>query len=110
MKELNAHKKEEIGVHAQKQQEAGRIWTGRLRPQGGQKIWELNLRTQEISEVNKFDEVAVEFKTKALIKTIIRKPKHLYCVAINEKNAWRQFNNQCKKIFENIQKLKKGDK
>jgi transcription termination factor NusB len=108
VKELNAHKKEEIGVHAQKQQEKQKLFVGQLRPHKGQRVYQLDLKTQAIS-LAEFDEVVAGFSGD-VTKSIIIKEKHLYCCAINETNALRKFNNQCKKIFENIQKLKKGDK
>lgn len=107
MKELDAHKKEEIVVRAQKQHEKQQVFIGKFRPQPGQKIWQIDLKTQEVTEAE-IDEAAVTL-TGDIAKKIITKPKHLYCVAINKTNALRKFNLQCKKIFENIQKNKVAD-
>jgi hypothetical protein len=102
MKELDAHKKEEIAVHAQKQQEKQHAFIGQFRPHPGQKIWQIDLKTLEVTPAE-IDEAAVNIEGEVQ-KKIIVKEKHLYCVAINKKNALRKFDLQCKVILENIQK------
>ena len=91
---------DQIEVTAQKQIAKQEVFLGRLRPKPGQKIYQWNLQTYVISEVE-FDEVTAQVlpdgssKIKKKIKT---KPGHLYACAINYKNAGKQFAKMINKI------------
>jgi len=92
---------DQIEVTAQKQIAKQEVFLGRLRPKPGQKIYQWNLQTYVISEVE-FDEVLAEiqledgqYKVKKKIKVL---PGHLYACAINYKNAGKQFAKMINKI------------
>jgi hypothetical protein len=63
-----------------------------LRTHEGHKTWKLNLRTQEISEVEnkKFRGVLVSHEGET---------DHWYCSALNKKNAFKQFNKKAQSII-----------
>lgn len=98
MKELSSHIKEEIKIHAPKQYEKQKAFIGSFQPQPGQTIWQINLRTQEISKA----EFTEEFANigGSITRTIVTKELHWYCCALNEQNAFRKFNKIAKSIIE----------
>ena len=99
MKELNSHIKEEIKVHAQKQVEKRRKHIGSLITHSGHKIWQLNLKTQEISPAEFSDEYANINGT--ITRNIIKKDNYWYVSALNKQNAFKQFNKMAKTFLEN---------
>lgn len=99
MKELSAHTTEEIQIHAQKEIQKQRVHLGSLKRYPGQKIFELNLRTQQIAPVD-FDEKVINFETGSPNMKIFAKEDHWYCAALNEKSAFRKFNLRAKQIID----------
>lgn len=100
MKELKSHIKEEISVHAQKQEERQKSFMGSFTPQPGQKVWQIDLRTQEITPA----EYSEEFANidGSITRNIIRKELFWYCCALNKKNAMKRFNKMAQKVLTNI--------
>lgn len=100
MKELSSHIKEEIKVHAQKQEERQRKFIGSFIKHKGQTVWEVDLKTQEIKPA----EFTEEFATinGGVKRNIIKKEFHWYCVAINKKNAERKFNKMAEIVINQI--------
>ena len=98
MKELSSHIKEEIGVHAQKQYEKQKRLVNSLKRQPGQFVYQLNLKTQEIS-IAEFKDEFLDING-GVVKNVDIKETHWYAVAINEKNAFRKFNNMAKSAYE----------
>jgi hypothetical protein len=93
--------KEEIEVVAQKQQEKQFKLIGQMRPQNGQKVFEVNCTSGECNEAQ-FQTVAVNFITAAkgdnsAKKKIIAKENCMYIVALNKKNALKKFFLQLRK-------------
>ncbi len=64
-----------------------------LKKHPGQKVFELNIRTQEISVFTDFEKMG------AGIIRYTPKDDHWYESAINEKSAFRKFNNKAKAII-----------
>ena len=69
---------------------------GRIKIHPGQTLYQLNLATQEIEPV-KYDVTAVNLDG-SINSEVLTKDDHLYCVAINRKNATRKFILMCKGI------------
>lgn len=101
MKELTAHTKEEIKTHAEQQQEKQKKFDGYIERHPGQFVYQVDLRTQVISKAE-FSEEVLNFESGKLERKIIRKEHHWYCAAINEKNAFRKFNNMAKSFLEKL--------
>ena len=100
MKELSSHLKEEIEIHAEKQHEKQKRLINSLKRYPGQFVYQLNLKTQEIS-LAEFKDEFVDINGK-IIKNIDVKENHWYTTAINEKNAFKKFNNMAKLAYETI--------
>ena len=98
MKELSSHIKEEIKIHAPKQYEKQKQLIGSFHPYPGQKLWQINLKTQEISEA----EFSKEFATIAgdVKREIIKKELHWYCCALNKNNAFKKFNKMAEEFLK----------
>lgn len=95
MKELSEHIKDKTELHAVKPAKAELKYLGTLRPQRGQKIWELNLKTRRITEAEYTHEDAnFDNATKGDYSTrgrLITKDNCIYCAALNHKSADRRF-------------------
>src|SRR5690348_16249236 len=72
------------------------VHLGRVKVRPGQSLWELNISTLEVVPV-KYDVTAVGIDG-SINSQVITKEDHLYCVAINKKNAVRKFILMCNKI------------
>lgn len=93
--------KDDIEVVAKKQQEKQYKLIGRMRPQPGQKVFEINCTTGECKEA-KFVTSAVNFVSAANgdnspRKKIITNENCMYIVALNKKNALKKFFIQMRK-------------
>lgn len=96
MKELKDHKPEQTEVHALKQIKREVRHIGTLRPQRGQKVWEMDLTTRILKEAEYDKGSAVDFSKAikgdlSVRGKLITKENHIYCVAINARNADKQF-------------------
>lgn len=98
MKELSGHIKEEIGVHAQKQHEKQKKYLGTLEKHNGHIVWQIDLRTQEITAAEYSEEYATIGG--GVTRTIIKKDNHWYRSALNKKNAFKKFNQMAKAVIE----------
>jgi hypothetical protein len=98
MKELSSHIKEEVKMHVETQQEKQKTFVGSFIKHPGHTVWQINLRTQEISEA-KFSEeyITIDGVTK---RNIIRELNHWYCSALNKKSAFNKFNKMAKFVLE----------
>lgn len=78
-----------------------------LRPQPGQKTWQLDLKTRLIQEAE-YEQVDAEITKMgaAIHKKVIIKEGCLYCVAINQQNADRKFMAMLGKKIKKQKKLK----
>lgn len=103
MKELNSHIKEEIQVHAQKEVEKQRKHIGSFIKHNGHTVWQIDLRTQEITKA----EFSEEFATieGGITRNIIKKDNYWYCSALNKNNAFKKFNLMAKIFLEKTHKL-----
>lgn len=102
MKELSSHIKEEVKVHVETQQEKQKKFIGSIKKYPGHYIWQINLRTQELTKVE-FDEEAINFETGAAERKIITKEGHWYCSALNRKSAFNRFNKMAKSFVKRLQ-------
>lgn len=103
--------KEEINITAQKQQEKQLKLVGRMRPQPGQKVFEINCSTGECEEAQ-FEKVAVNFETAAKgdlspRKKIMARENCVYVVALNKANAIRKFFGRLQAPTKHSSKSKK---
>jgi len=101
MKELSSHIKEEVKMHIEQQQEKKTDYIGSIKKYPGHVIWEINLKTQEITKAE-FDEESINFETKLPERKIIVKKNHWYCSALNINSAFNKFNKMAKFVHENI--------
>lgn len=69
-----------------------------IKVQRGQKVWEYDLENKTFREA--------EFTANDGWRMIERKPNHIYCVALNHKNADRKFIRMITKAVTKIQKQK----
>lgn len=76
----------------------GRQHLGRVIIKPGQKLWQLNLATLDISPVE-YDVTAVNLDG-SISSQVVTKENHMYCVAINKKNAERKFILMCNKVAD----------
>lgn len=105
MKQLQQHIRESLSPHeivAPMQRESRHEQIGSFKPYPGQKVWQLERSTGIITEAE-YDESSLHLNQTILngISAIIHnkiiiKPGYLYCVAINKKNAFKQFVKQQK--------------
>lgn len=98
MKELSSHIKESIKIHAERQQEKQRKHIGSFIKHNGHTIWQIDLRTQEITPA----EFSEEFATieGGITRNIVKKDNHWYCTALNKKTAFNRFNKMAKIFLE----------
>lgn len=66
-------------------------------PKGGHKIYELNLVTLDMTELEDSD-----MTTEGEKKVVVIKDNHLYCTALNEKNAIKRFNKMVPGEFKKV--------
>lgn len=92
MKELEKHSSEKTEQHAIKPIKKELNFMGSVRLQRGQKLWQMNLETREISlaEYEVIHHLNKEGGSTKERKLIV-KENHLYAPAINAKNADKQF-------------------
>lgn len=100
MKELSAHITDEIKIHSQKE-EKRQVKVGSITRQPGQLIFSINLRTQEIEEVE-FDDKVINFETGGVNMKINKKENHWYCAALNKENAFKHFNHMAEEIVKGL--------
>ncbi len=98
MKEIELPVKDEIKVHAEKEQEKQTKLVYRMRPKQGHKCFQYDRDTNELTFAE-FETVAVDFAaaTKgnmALKKKLIVKENCIYVTALNKKNALKHVNKQ----------------
>lgn len=101
MKELELPKQDKLSVNTEQEKRKEIVHVGRIKRGDGHKIWQLNLKTQELTEAE-FNEEVVDFTTGAVKRKIIIKEDHWYESALNRQNAFRKFNNRAKKIVQNL--------
>lgn len=96
MKELSSHIKESIKIHAERQHEKQRKHVGSFIKHNGHTIWQIDLKTQEITP----ETFSEEFYTLegGITRNIVKKDNYWYCSALNKNNAFKKF-NQMAKIF-----------
>lgn len=99
MKELESHIPEEIELRVERQHKKQVDYVGSFIRHNGHTIWQLNLKTQEITPAE-FSEEVIDFETKASKRKIIAKPGHWYCSALNIKTAFKKFNKMAKVFVE----------
>ena len=104
MKELSSNIKEEVKMHIEQQQEKKHEFIGSIKKQPGHTIWQINLKTQEITPAE-FDEESINFETKLPERKIITRQGHWYCSALNKKSAFNRFNKMAQFVHENINQL-----
>jgi hypothetical protein len=99
MLELKIKTADEIHADAQQKQEYKYVGSKRHIP--GLKLWELNIENFEIKEVEIVKTVAIGTDKKPVFtKKANYNPKHLYCQALNLKNAEKKFEKIIKSILE----------
>lgn len=98
MKELRSHIKEEVKMHVETQQEKQKTHLGSFKKHPGHTIWQINLRTQVISEVEFTEEYAT--MDGDITRNILRKEYHWYCSALNKTSAFNKFNKMAKFAIE----------
>lgn len=103
MKELSSHIKKEVSIHAPKQYEKSKKHVGTFEHHKGHTIWQINLKTQEITAA-KFSE---EYATinGGITRNIIKDDNHWYCSALNKENAFKRFNRMAKIFLETTHQL-----
>lgn len=104
MKELNNHIQEEIELRIQNEQKKGVDFIGSIVRHPGHTIWQLNIRTQDITPAE-FDEEVIDFNTGKPKRKIIQKSAHWYCSALNKESAFRRFNKMAKEFVEKQQSI-----
>ena len=95
MIEPNNQVKTELHADANQQQESKPMIIGRKRPYPGQSVFKINRETLECTLAD-FEEVSVEFNNAprvapGLRKKIVMQDGFFYVVALNKKNAMKQF-------------------
>lgn len=70
----------------------------RLLPQKGQKLWEFNMKTMDIKVVD-HSTTTYNMVTKKTRNKVIKKKNCLYCLAINEDNAFKKFEKEVKSLI-----------
>lgn len=75
-----------------------RLHLGRVKIHPGQTLWEVDIATLKISPVT-YDVTAINLDG-SINSEVVTKENHLYCVAINERNAVRKFILMCNKITD----------
>ncbi len=96
MKEYGPNNKDEVKIHAEKQQEKQLKFIGSITPHQGHTCFELNMDTNMIDKAT-FQEVAIDFgsvknnKAQGVKKKLIVKDNCIYTTALNVKNADKKF-------------------
>lgn len=98
MKELSSHIKESVKIHVERQHEKHRKHVGSFIKHNGHTIWQVDLKTQEITPA----EFSETFATigGGVTRNIVKKDNHWYCSALNKKSAFNKFNKMAKIFFE----------
>jgi hypothetical protein len=89
MEQLTAHLKEQVVISSSQKEQKKTKFLGQIRPQRGQRIYELNVKSLDIIDVTP-QGTDVDISGKVNRKLQVREG-HIYCVALNEKNAERKF-------------------
>ncbi len=98
MKETELINKDEIKLHAEKQQEKQTKLVHRIKPHQGHKCWQYNRDTEELT-LAEFQTEALDFNAAAkgqvaLKRKILVKENCIYVTALNRKNALKHVKNQ----------------
>lgn len=99
MKEFEPNNPEQIELRVEKQHKKAVDFVGSFIKYPGHTVWEINLKSQEITPAE-FSEEVVDFTTGAIKRKIIAKPAHWYCSALNKKAAFNKFNKMAKAFVE----------
>ncbi len=70
-----------------------------IRPKNGHKLWELDMNTGKITEVD-IRKINFNMSAGALVKKAILQPHCLYWPALNIKNAQKGFKRMIKKMLD----------
>lgn len=89
MKELENIQQDKLGVQQEAPVLTQLVKFGSLKRQPGQKVFEMNVQTFMVCEIA--PDYSVSFESQQMKGRIDMKPGHLYCVALNAKNAVRKF-------------------
>lgn len=105
MKELEPFKKDKTELHAIKPDKRELKYLGTLRPQKGQRVWQLDLKSMMITEA-KYEEGVADFKKVeqgdlSVRHKLVTQENCLYVCAINAKNADKKFHKMLKIKFKN---------
>jgi len=87
---FNRKPKENIEIVNQKEVKKQVQFVGKLTPQRGQQVWEVDGATGSIMKVEP-ETIGVELANGHPVRKLIMKPGYLYCCAINRENAKRKF-------------------
>lgn len=92
-KQVFGNSKDQIQVVGQKEVNKHQKLVGKIRTQRGHKIFQLDLNSKEITEAEIItsDPVLLPNRTTKTNKRLDIKPSHLYCSALNQKNACKHF-------------------
>jgi hypothetical protein len=92
MQELQNYRAEQVQIAGQREVRKEKKYLGTLHPHTGHKIWQIDLSTKEIAEAEfeKEDHILTARGVNSR-KRILVKPHHLYCSALNRKNALKKF-------------------
>jgi hypothetical protein len=93
MKETNQISPDQIEISAPKPIQKQKVLLGKLRPQPGQKVFEVDMVTAIVKE-SVYERVNAKLLpdgTTKVEKKINVKDGHLYCVALNKRNAEKRF-------------------
>lgn len=97
MKELQQHLKhhERIEIANQQQKEQQKLLIGKIVPKAGQRIWQINIETLEVSEP-RYNNHALKYELAlnrdfARVADIIMMEGCVYIPAINKENAFKKF-------------------
>lgn len=103
---------EKTEVHAQQQKEYKNILIGKIKPQRGHTLWEINIKTGSISEA-KYNTIDVDF-AKAVkgdfshLKELIVDENCVYIPALNRQNALKKY-QKCADQSAYYKKQSSGD-
>lgn len=103
MKEIQEVRKDTLQIEAEKPIERQNKLVGSTRLHAGQKLWECNIETGEIAQVNYEDTAEIDFENKEARKRVTVKEGHLYCGAINKKNAVKHFTKMLVEVYKSMQ-------
>lgn len=106
MKELEKHIAEKTEVHATKPVKKEIKYISTLKPQKGQRVFELNLATGIINEATfKIENEVVDFKKAVMGDMSVRRRLQvnkdcIYCCALNPQNADKRFHKMLNKPYK----------